>query len=442
LILRTGAHLTNLRRSRFKSQLGGREIWALADQAVVSATNFLTNVVIARALGVTQYGVFALSWLALLFVNSIQNALVVAPMMSIGPKTTDDNRPHYFGAVVIQQLCLAILSFAGINLAVHAVAIYFRQPDLNQLSWPLSATVFAYLVQDFFRRYLFATKQRRRAFLNDAMSYVPQLLIIVLFAKAGRLTTPRALWTIAFTSVFGIVAGIVWLERISYSGGKLRSVISQHWKFSRWLVPSGMMEWTSSYLFLMAAPIYFGAVAAGALRSAQNIVGVAHIWFLGLENVVPAETARILHNNGIHAAEKYIMRIIAVWGTITGLFVLMIGVAPNFWLQLAYGTKYLQYGHLLRLYGFLYLLAFLGGPLRASLQALEFTAPIFWSYCVMTVFSIIFAVPFVKWFGLSGVIIGSIATQIIFQVILISSLVAKLSGLKQIHNSKIEMPML
>lgn len=408
----------------------------------MSATNFLTNIVIARTLGVRQYGVFALSWLALLFVNSIQNALIVAPMMSIGPKAKDENRPHYFGAVAIQELCFAVLGLAVINLAVRAVAVYFHQPDLNQLAWPLSFTVFAYLIQDFFRRYLFATKQRRRAFLNDAMSYVPQLLIIVLLARAGHLTTARSLWTIAFTSTFGIAAGIIWFEKISYNGSKFRSVVSQHWKFSRWLVPSGMMEWTSSYLFLMAAPIYFGAVAAGALRSAQNIVGVAHIWFLGLENVVPAETARTLHNKGIQAAEKYIMRILMVWGTITGLFVLMVGAAPNFWLRLAYGSKYLEYGHLLRLYGILYLLAFFGGPLRASLQALEFTAPIFWSYCVMTVFSLIFAVPFVKWFGLAGVIIGSIVTQIIFQVILVSSLVLKLSGLRQLHNSKIEMPML
>jgi O-antigen/teichoic acid export membrane protein len=438
----TGARLNSQRRSRFQSLLGGREIWALADQAVVSATNFLTNVVIARALGVTQYGVFALSWLALLFVNSIQNALIVAPMMSIGSKTEDENRPHYFGAVVIQELCFAIFSVAGINLAIRAVAIYFHQPGLNQLAWPLSITVLTYLIQDFFRRYLFATKQRRRAFLNDVVSYVPQLLIIVLLARAGQLTTARSLWTIAFTSIFGIVAGIIWLEKISYDASKFRSVVSQHWKFSRWLIPSGMMEWTSSYLFLMAAPIYFGAVAAGALRSAQNIVGVAHIWFLGLENVVPAETARMLHNSGIYAAEKYIMKIVAVWGTITGVFILMVTVAPNFWLQLVYGSKYLEYGHLLRLYGVLYLLVFFGGPLRASLQALEFTVPIFWSYCVMTVFSLIFAVPFVKWFGLSGVIIGSIVTQIIFQVILASSLVVKLIELRQMHASKIEIPTL
>src|SRR5580704_8377821 len=147
----TGAHLTNQWMSRFQSLLGGREIWALADQAVVSATNFLTNVVIARALGVTQYGVFALSWLALLFVNSIQNALIVAPMMSIGSKTENEDRPHYFGAVVIQELCFAVFSVAGINLAIRAVAIYFHQPGLDQLAWPLSITVFTYLIQDFFR---------------------------------------------------------------------------------------------------------------------------------------------------------------------------------------------------------------------------------------------------------------------------------------------------
>ena len=51
-----------------------------------------------------------------------------------------------------------------------------------------------------------------------------------------------------------------------------------------------------------------------------------------------------------------------------------------------------QYGYILRLYALLYVIVFVGGPLRAGLQALEFTVPIFWSYLAMTALRFSFAV--------------------------------------------------
>src|ERR1700761_3547253 len=78
---------------------------ALFDQGLVSGANFLTNVLLARAFGVRDYGVFALAWIAVLFANSLQYALIVTPMMSVGPKQDEDDRPSYFGAVLIQELC-------------------------------------------------------------------------------------------------------------------------------------------------------------------------------------------------------------------------------------------------------------------------------------------------------------------------------------------------
>src|ERR1700679_2383760 len=64
----------------------GREVWALSDQALVSGANFLTFALLARALGVSEFGVFALSWAMVLLANSVQMALIVSPMMSVGPK--------------------------------------------------------------------------------------------------------------------------------------------------------------------------------------------------------------------------------------------------------------------------------------------------------------------------------------------------------------------
>ncbi len=47
--------------------------WALADQTMVSGVNFMTGILIARYLGVTEFGRFTLVWMAVLFVNSLQS---------------------------------------------------------------------------------------------------------------------------------------------------------------------------------------------------------------------------------------------------------------------------------------------------------------------------------------------------------------------------------
>ena len=86
-----------------------------------------------------------------------------------------------------------------------------------------------------------------------------------------------------------------------------------------------------------------------------------------------------------------------------------------------------QYGYILRLYALLYVFVFMGGPLRAGLQALEFTVPIFWSYLAMTAFAVFFAGPMAKWLGLSGSLFGLVGSQLLFQSIVGVSLLMKSS---------------
>lgn len=69
--------------------------WALADQATVSGANFITGILLARYLGLEEFGRFTLAWMVVLFVNSLQNAVVVAPMMNIGPQQSPVKNLQY-----------------------------------------------------------------------------------------------------------------------------------------------------------------------------------------------------------------------------------------------------------------------------------------------------------------------------------------------------------
>jgi len=166
-------------------QFMGREIWALTDQSIVSATNFLTNVMLARSMGLREFGVFALAWMSVLFVNSLQNALIVAPMMSIGPKQEEKDRPSYFGALVFQELVLVSFCFVLVYSVLKVSGSFVRFSEIRQLAFPLAVSAFAYQMQDFLRRYFFATHQSRRALADDALSYLTQLPILLFLHRAG-----------------------------------------------------------------------------------------------------------------------------------------------------------------------------------------------------------------------------------------------------------------
>jgi O-antigen/teichoic acid export membrane protein len=414
-------------RSGLLRQFLGREIWALADQSIVSATNFLTNMMLVRFMGLREFGVFALAWMSVLFVNSLQTALIIAPMMSIGPQQEEKDRPSYFGAVVFQELVLVTFCFILVFAALKTSSRFFHHADLQNLALPLAVSAFAYQMQDFVRRYFFATRQSRYALADDALSYLTQLPILFLLHRTGQLNSATALWAMAGTSIIGTAAGWFWVERIEFRWEWIRAILRRHWKVSRWLTGSALLTWTSSNLFVLAAPVYYGAAAAGVLKASQNLMGVTHVWFQGLDNVVPVETARRLRTGGVHSMLAYARSVLIKWGGLTLLFAMLMGVAPGFWLRLMYGPELAQYGYILRLYALLYVIIFLGSPLRACLQALEFTAPIFWSYLTMTAFAFAFAFPMAKMLGLSGSLVGLLGAQVVFQSIVGISLLLKSS---------------
>jgi O-antigen/teichoic acid export membrane protein len=280
-------------------------------------------------------------------------------------------------------------------------------------------------MQDFVRRYFFATRQSRRALADDVLSYLTQLPILFLLHHAGHLNSVTALWTMAGTSILGLAPGWFWMEPLEFSWEWIKSISLRHWRVSRWLTGSALLVWTSSNIFLLSAPVYYGAAAAGVLKASQNLMGVTHVWFQGLDNIVPVETARRLRQGGVPSMLAYTRSILMKWGGLTLLFAIVMAAAPGFWLRLIYSPEMAQYGYILRLYALLYVIVFVGGPLRAGLQALEFTVPIFWSYLAMTAFALAFAGPLAKRLGISGSLLGLLGAQILFQSIVGISLLLK-----------------
>ncbi|MCH7806642.1 MAG: hypothetical protein IH995_05810 [Proteobacteria bacterium] len=403
--------------------------WALADQSMVSGVNFITGILLARYLGIEEFGRFTLAWMAVLFVNSLQHALINSPMMSIGPKQSKAGLPAYYGAVFVQQAVFSGAAFVLLIAGVTLSAKVFPEWRVSGLALPLAAAAFAFQFQDFLRRYFFTRQRPAAAFASDALRYLGQLALLVwLFVSyPAQIDTANVLWVIALTAVIATAFSGLFVERVRWDKVVLRATALRHWRFSSWLGASALLQWTSGNLFIITVGALLGPVAVGALKAAQNLMGITHILFQGLENVAPIRAARHYHENGLGELKAYLRRLAIGGSAATAAIAGIFATAPDFWLTLVYGNIYADYGYLVRWWAVVYLLVFFGLPLRIGLRAIEHTKPVFWSYAATTVFTIAVAYPLVLWLGLTGVMGGVLITQAIMLLILWKGLRVQLS---------------
>jgi len=381
--------------------------WALLDQGVISAVNFLTGILLARYLGIVEFGIFTLAWLAVEFLHSIQHSMIIAPMMSIAPKQPESDKDAYFGAVILQQVLLVLVCFVCLVVGMLGVVLIYPDWEFAGLVGPLSAAVVTCQLQNFARRYLFTVHRPAIAFFGDAARYGAQFVILAWLLLKTDMNVGQTLWVIAGTAAIATIFTLFFIGTVTFRLKPFQDALGRHWHFSKWLLSSEIMRWATGNLFVVAGGAMIGAAAVGTVRAAQNLVGMCHILILGLENVVPVRAAQRLHTRGVLPMVDYFKKVTLLGGGVVGFIVIVMGIAPEFWLNLFYGSEYAGQGYLVQLWCAVYFISFLSVVPNFGLKTMEDTRSLFVAFMASAVFSVVSIYPLISWLGVAGIVIGS-----------------------------------
>jgi O-antigen/teichoic acid export membrane protein len=190
------------------------------------------------------------------------------------------------------------------------------------------------------------------------------------------------------------------------------------------------MRWATGNFYMFVAGGMIGAAAVGAIRAAQNLVGMSHILMLGLENVVPAGAARRLSKSGKQAFLRYLIQMMIFGAAIVGTIVVVASAAPEFWLNLIYGKGYVDYSHLVVWWSVIYFIGFLAQQISIGLRTIERTKSVFVAHLVTAIISVVSVYPLITYFGMVGVMIGLLTIVVIRIAILAVSFFNQLQKLK------------
>jgi O-antigen/teichoic acid export membrane protein len=388
--------------------------FAVFDQVLASGSNFLTGILLARAFGLFEYGRFTLAWMFVEFIGSLQAAAIIQPMLNIGSKQSEADCDLYYDAVLAQQ-ALACMVFGPVAWVIVILAGWLlSDPEVDRLALPLCAAIMAYQLQSFFRRYFFARDRPIAGLANDALRFTVQVAATAALAFAWPGSTAAVgLWIIAAGCAVSALQGVICFGRPRWNTAVFVDVFVRHWGFSKWLLPSALMYWTSSQGFLLMSGFVLGAAATGGLKAAFSITGMVYILLLALENFAPVQAARAVHVGGPIELRRNIARLALLTGTLVMAAVVMININPGYLVQLLYGDRFEGVGQLMRWLCAPVVVYTVSTVLVIWAAAIERTRTIFFSYAAATVFTVIAAYPLTYYAGVVGVVGGLLLVETI-----------------------------
>ena len=167
-------------------------ISSLADQFVVSLTNFTTGIIVARACNQAVFGQYMLGFSLVLFVQGLQNSIVSVPYTFFSARFTGTELEQYTASATFQQLTLSLLAACTLLIAGFAFPSLLVQLGIGNLVLAVAAALSLILFKEHIRRICFSRLKIRDALLVDIAACILQISSLYIMMSYGSLTVSHA----------------------------------------------------------------------------------------------------------------------------------------------------------------------------------------------------------------------------------------------------------
>lgn len=395
------------------------------DQAIISISNFLATIILARNVSPTELGVYGVGFIALRLVRSVQEGIIVQPLNVFGAALDRTNFGSYATSTALIQIGLALASSLSVALG-GLILIAFGNDTAGPALFSLWFVFLWWQIQEFLRRVFYTRSKVNYAVLNSTIANAFRLGLMVWWASRDMLSGAAGLYAIGWGSLVAILPSL-WLTRSYWTRhiANMKDTWNLNWHFGRWIMGGSIANWVAVefYPILTAGLISFAA--AGAYRAIQNLVAPVHMILRATDTFFTPRAARAYQKQGNRALDRT-MRHMYLASGLPILFLLVFAVIfAEPLLQLLYGDTYVTYSNGILLMAFFYLALYAYWPLQSILKATQRSRPIFIANvaAIVTMFTI--GIWAVQNYGVYGTIAGQMLNALVVNLILWGTLLRR-----------------
>ena len=313
----------------------------LADQAVVSITNFLTGIIIARACSKEGLGLYMLGFSIILFATDMQTSVIATPYMVYAPRLKGRAHALYTGSTLIHQLVFCLITTIGVICAAFIVSRGSGPKGLGPVLWALGLVIGLIVLREHARRITFARLRFKTTFILDACIGAGQIGGLLLLAHFGLLSVGRAYWAIGLLCGIAVLVWL-WSDRNFYHLSISDSLadLKRNWVLGKWVLASGLV-WTIAmnlYPWILAA--FHGVASTGVWAACLGVVSIANPALKGIQNLVGPKIAHVHATKGPKALHRLVLKITTLIAIPISLYCLAMFIWGNRLLTLLYGRQY------------------------------------------------------------------------------------------------------
>jgi O-antigen/teichoic acid export membrane protein len=380
--------------------------WGLADQALSSLTNFVLGVVVAREVGLTDFGAFGLAFTGYLMVTGISRAVNGQPILIRYSNVPTDAWRRAAAAVSGTALVIGL----GSSFLALAIALA-GEGALRAAFLALALVLPGLVVQDAWRFAFFAAGRGRDAFLNDLVWAITQLSAFIVAIALGEGTV---FWAVIAWGGSATLAAFIGAAQARVLP---RPLLARSWTIEhRDLLPSYIGE-TAAYilsgqLVLYAIGLVAGLAVVGAIRAAQLLLGPLNVVVQGLYLVAVPEAVRVLRRSTRRFVEICLAAGLALGG-VSFAWTLFLVFLPESIGEALLGEVWIPAHSILLVMGLAYTAVNIAAGASIGLRALAAAPRTFTAAAATSVAGFVGAVTGAAVAGLEGTAAGFFVTQTI-----------------------------
>jgi O-antigen/teichoic acid export membrane protein len=372
--------LGNLRAAFFAviTGQGAREGYlAAVDQGIISLSNFVATILLARASTPTELGVYGVGFTSLRLIRALQEGLTIQPLNAFGAGMKEADFKPYATSTSLIQVLLAL--FSALAAALGGWLLISTGNDVaGPTLFALWSPFFFWQLQEYIRRVLYTRGSIASAVFNTVLANGFRLGLMIWWMSSARLNGVLSLQAIAWGSLLALLPGL-WQTRNFWTQDfiNLKETWKRNWAFGRWLIGSTIANWIAVEFYPVLTAGMLSFAAAGAYRAIQNLVAPIHLLMRALDTFLTPRAARFYQRDHWGILDRLTRLTYMILGVPIFAILAIAVIFREQLLELLYGSTYLAYSNGIILMALFYALWFAYWPLQIILKAARISTPIF-----------------------------------------------------------------
>lgn len=312
----------------------------LLDHVVVSGSRFILSILIARALGLEDFGIYSLLWTIVTLASSMQIPITIIPMMQISPRISNHRQAEFFATAICAQLAYSVVAIPFISVA--ASVIVWGRPDALAIILAINVYVLIFNQYEYFRRYFFAKGYRATAFCFDLALYTLLLAIILGLMRFNGISIITYL---VLSSVPTFVFCFLTLRFYQFRWTERRIHAAQGrriWHLASPLITSTLAGFISGHVFVYSSALFLGAEEVGGIAAVRNMMGPLIVLMMALENSMTRE-AVMLNQVSYARLMVYVRQTRVKWVLVFSSYSVVAAFFAEELLSMTYGAEFGQF---------------------------------------------------------------------------------------------------